>query len=232
VPGAVGIGLLLLACAYALTALGGREVAGLRPEEAAGLAGAGTALLMVLNGVGNRFRSSVSEGFRALLVWGAVGAGGAALYAYRDEARDAAFRALGELSPGQPVPGRGGEVVIARRIDGGFTVQAKVNGRIQPFAFDTGASAVVLTAETAASLGIRPAPGAYRVQVQTANGRTAAAPVVLDTVAVGPISESRVAALVTRPGSLSVNLLGMSFLERLASYEVRGSRLILRASRE
>ena len=51
---------------------------------------------------------------------------------------------------------------------------------------------MVLTAETAASLGIRPAPGAYRVQVQTANGRTAAAPVVLDTVAVGPISEKSV----------------------------------------
>ena len=52
-----------------------------------------------------------------------------------------------------------------------------------------------------------------------------------NTVTVGPITESRVAALVTRPGALSVNLLGMSFLERLNSYEVRGSRLILRGAR-
>jgi len=227
-PGAVGIGLLLLACAWAVTAFGGREVAGVRPEEAAGLAAAAAAILIVLNGVGNRFRTGLGEGVLALLVWSTVGAGAAALYAYRDEARDMAFRALGELSPGQPVAGHGNEVVIARRIDGGFTVQAKINGRPHAFAFDTGASAVVLTAESAASLGIRPGPGAYRIQVQTANGRTAAAPVVLETVAVGPISETRVAALVTRPGALSVNLLGMSFLERLASYEVRGSRLILR----
>ncbi|KMO20249.1 retropepsin-like aspartic protease family protein [Methylobacterium platani] len=230
-PGAVGIGLLLLACASALGQLGAREVAGLRPEEAAGLAGAGAALLLVLNGVGHRFRAGFGEGLFALAVWGAVGAGGAVLYTYRDQARDMAFRALAEMNPGQPVPGRGEEVVIARRIDGGFTVQAKVNGRGQSFAFDTGASAVVLTAETAAALGIHPGPAAYRVQVQTANGRTAAAPVVLDTVAVGPITETRVAALVTRPGALSVNLLGMSFLERLASYEVRGSRLILRGAR-
>lgn len=61
-PGAVGIGLLLLACAYALTLTGGREVAGLRPDEAAGLAAAGGAVLMVLNGVGNRFRSGFGEG--------------------------------------------------------------------------------------------------------------------------------------------------------------------------
>ncbi|AWN46884.1 TIGR02281 family clan AA aspartic protease [Methylobacterium terrae] len=230
-PGAVGIGFLLLACAYALANLGGREIAGLRPDEAAALAGAGAASLLVLNAVGNRFRFGFGEGLFALVVWGAVGAGGAVLYGYRDQARDMAFRALGEMSPGEPVPGRGDEVVIARRVDGGFTVQAKVNGRPEAFAFDTGASAVVLTAESAAALGIRPGPSAYRVQVQTANGRTAAAPVVLDTVAVGPISETRVAALVTRPGALSINLLGMSFLERLASYEVRGSRLILRGAR-
>ncbi|MET7244308.1 TIGR02281 family clan AA aspartic protease [Methylobacterium sp. EM32] len=230
-PGAVGIGLLLLACAYALNAVGGRAVAGLRPDEAAGLAAAGGATLMILSGVGNRFRSGFGEGLVSLLLWIAIGAGAACLYAYRDAARDMAFRALGEMNPGEPVPGRGDEVVIARRVDGGFTVQAKVNGRAQAFAFDTGASAVVLTAETAAQLGLHPGPGAFRVQVQTANGRTAAAPVVLDTVAVGPITETRVAALVTKPGALGVNLLGMSFLERLNSYEVRGSRLILRGAR-
>ncbi|MFH6784379.1 MULTISPECIES: retropepsin-like aspartic protease family protein [Methylobacterium] len=230
-PGAVGIGFLLLACAAALAHLGGREVAGLRPDEAAALAGAGGAALMVLNGVGHRFRAGIGEGLVALLAWGLVGAGGAVLYTHRDQARDMAFRTLAEMSPGQPVSGPGKEVVIARRVDGGFTVQATVNGRAEAFIFDTGASAVVLTAETAAALGIRPGAAAYRVQVQTANGRTAAAPVVLDTVAVGAISETRVAALVTRPGALSVNLLGMSFLERLASYEVRGSRLILRGAR-
>jgi aspartyl protease family protein len=37
-----------------------------------------------------------------------------------------------------------------------------------------------------------------------------------------------VPALVSRPGALRENLLGMTFLDRLASFEVRGDRLILR----
>jgi aspartyl protease family protein len=64
--------------------------------------------------------------------------------------------------------------------------------------------------------------------VFTANGRNLAAPVTLDRLSVGPITERRVRALVARPGVLRENLLGMTFLERLPSYEVRGNRLILR----
>ena len=71
---------------------------------------------------------------------------------------------------------------------------------------------------------------AFTVPVQTANGRALAAPAILETVAVGPIVERRVPALVVRPGLLRTNLLGMSFLDRLGSYEVRGGRLILRGA--
>jgi aspartyl protease family protein len=42
------------------------------------------------------------------------------------------------------------------------------------------------------------------------------------------VTERNVDALVAKPGALRENLLGMSFLERLASYEVREDRLILR----
>jgi aspartyl protease family protein len=52
--------------------------------------------------------------------------------------------------------------------------------------------------------------------------------VTLDRIAVGSIREQRVRALVAKPGVLHENLLGMSFLDRLASYEVRQNRLILR----
>jgi aspartyl protease family protein len=56
-----------------------------------------------------------------------------------------------------------------------------------------------------------------------------AAPVVIGELSVGPITERNVRALIARAGVLHANLLGMSFLERLGSYEVRGNRLILRA---
>ncbi|HEX2725105.1 MAG TPA: TIGR02281 family clan AA aspartic protease, partial [Beijerinckiaceae bacterium] len=76
--------------------------------------------------------------------------------------------------------------------------------------------------------GTRPCSTAATPPVATANGRTMAAPVTLDSISVGSITERRVRALVARPGVLRENLLGMTFLERLASYEVRGNRLILR----
>jgi aspartyl protease family protein len=119
-------------------------------------------------------------------------------------------------------------VVVTRRMDGTFLINGKVNDREVRFIFDTGATTVVLTAETAKSLGIEPGALGYSVLVSTANGRTLAAPVTLDRMVVGSIREQRVRALVAKPGTLHQNLLGMSFLDRLASYEVRQNRLILR----
>jgi aspartyl protease family protein len=135
---------------------------------------------------------------------------------------------MGDLAPGEPVVGTGGEVSIVRRMNGTFVIGARANNRDLRFIFDTGASTVVLTAESAQALGIQPASLNYIVPVSTANGLTMAAPMTLDSVTVGSITERRVRALVARPGVLRENLLGMTFLERLTSYEVRGNRLILR----
>jgi aspartyl protease family protein len=137
-------------------------------------------------------------------------------------------RVIGEVSPGRTVTTDGGDVVVPRRADGSFTIAGKVNERDVRFMFDTGASAVVLTAETAAAAGVAGSGLDYAVPVSTANGRTLAAAVTLESVTIGNITERRLRALVVRPGLLQQNLLGMTFLERLASYEVRGNRLILR----
>ena len=80
---------------------------------------------------------------------------------------------------------------------------------------DTGASAVVLTQEAAKAAGLPLEVLSYTVNVETANGRTRAAPVTLDRLAVGPIVERAVPALVAQPGQLKPSLLGMSFLNRL-----------------
>ncbi|MEH3145193.1 MAG: TIGR02281 family clan AA aspartic protease [Methylobacterium frigidaeris] len=227
-PGAVGLAVLLLALAWAAATLAEGPVAGLAPDVLATACVAAALALAVLSGIAGRFRDGVGAGLQSLVLWLGLGLAGASLYHWRDEAREAGLRLLAEADPGEPVAATGAEIVFPRRADGGFTVKARVDGRDLRFAFDTGASTVVLTAESAAGLGLHPAPGAFTVAVHTANGRAAAAPVMLDAVAVGPIVARRVPALVTRPGTLAVNLLGMSFLERLASYEVRGSRLILR----
>jgi aspartyl protease family protein len=65
--------------------------------------------------------------------------------------------------------------------------------------------------------------------VQTSTGTTYAAHVRLRNLALGPISLNDVDALVAKPGALKENLLGMSFLSRLRSYEFTTDMLTLRS---
>lgn len=226
--GASGLGALLLAAAVLVALYGSEPVLGLPPEEFGAL-GALLGLGLVLAGwIVADFRHRWAVGFRALAVWGVVYGGLVAAYAQRDQLLHVLDRAIGEVAPGRTAVTPLGEVVVARRANGSFTLAGRVNEREVRFLFDTGASAVVLTPQTAAAAGLRPQSLNYSVPVATANGRTLAAAVILDSLSVGPIVERKVPALVAQQGVLPDNLLGMTFLERLVSYEVRGNRLILR----
>ena len=86
----------------------------------------------------------------------------------------------------------------------------------------------MLTQEAAKAAGLPIEVLNYTVSVDTANGRTRAAPVTLDRVSIGGITERSIAALIAQPGQLRVSLLGMSFLNRLERWEVRGDKLMLR----
>jgi aspartyl protease family protein len=81
----------------------------------------------------------------------------------------------------------------------------------------------VLTHEAAMAAGLPTEFVKYTVNVDTANGHTLAAPVTLDRVAIGGIIEHKVPALIAQPGQLKLSLLGMSFLNRLRSFQVEGS---------
>ena len=105
---------------------------------------------------------------------------------------------------------------------------AQINGARVAMVLDTGASAVVLTQEAAKAAGLPLEVLTYTVNVDTANGRARAAPVTLDRLAVGGIVERSVPALIAQPGQLRTSLLGMSFLNRLESWEVRGDKLMMR----
>jgi aspartyl protease family protein len=87
---------------------------------------------------------------------------------------------------------------------------------------------VVLTQDAAKAAGLPLEVLSYNVSVDTANGRTRAAAVTLDRLAVGKIIEREVPALIAQPGQLKTSLLGMTFLNRLTSWEVRGDRLVMR----
>lgn len=119
-------------------------------------------------------------------------------------------------------------VEIQRRDSGEFKLRAKVNGATAAMVIDTGATSVVLTYETAKAAGLPIELLDYNVDVETASGRTRAARLTIDNLAVGSLVEHAVPALVVPKGQLKTNLLGMSFLNRLESWEVRADRLKLR----
>jgi aspartyl protease family protein len=209
----------------------GETILGVEPGLVASLVSGAAIAVLVLSGGSGMVRGRVREAARDAALWALILFAALAAYAYRFELRDVANRVLGEVAPGYAVTARGGEVTIARARGGSFLVAGRINGRDARFIFDTGASAVVLTDATARAAGIDPSTLSYTVGVATANGRTTAARVRLDRLSIGDITEDRVEALVARPGTLAENLLGMSFLERLASYEVRDDRLIMRGGR-
>jgi aspartyl protease family protein len=123
-------------------------------------------------------------------------------------------------------------VQIPRGSNGEFAVQARINGIAAAMVVDTGATSVVLTWETAKAVGLPLELLEYDVDVQTAGGHTKAARLWLDRLAVGKLVERTVPALVVPRGQMTTNLLGMSFLDRLESFEVRADQLLLHGFQE
>jgi len=202
-------------------------IAGLASHDFASLA-IKIALLVFFGGfVLTWFRRRFSEALEAAAFWVVIALLLGAGYSYRDELREIADRMMSELVPGRAAQ-HGLTVEVARGRGGEFQVTMLVNGARIAMVLDTGASAIVLTHEAAKAAGLPLEMLAYNVGVDTANGRTRAASVTLDRVAVGSIVERAVPALIAQPGLLKTNLLGMSFLNRLQSWEVRRDRLVMR----
>jgi len=185
-------------------------------------------LLVFLGAAGMvMFRRRLAQALMATLLWVAVALVVLVGYAYRFELRGVADRVMAEVVPGHVIT-HGRSVELARASSGDFDVTAQVNGARVAMILDTGASSVVLTREDAKAAGLPLEVLAYTASIETANGRTHVAPVRLDRIAVGGLVERSVDALVAQPGQLKISLLGMSFLNRLQSWEVRGDRLLLR----
>ena len=121
----------------------------------------------------------------------------------------------------------GAETVIPAGRNGHFLVTAEVEGVEILFLVDTGASQVILTAEDAERLGHRVEFLEFSERFQTANGEIRGAPLLLSELRIGDLEIEDVRASVIR-APMSTSLLGMSFLSRLAGYEVGEEGLILR----
>jgi clan AA aspartic protease (TIGR02281 family) len=106
---------------------------------------------------------------------------------------------------------------------GHVVLTASVNGAPVRFLVDTGASTVALSPTDARAAGINPNALAFDKTTTTANGVVRVAPVLLREIRIEQLAVENVPAVVDT--SLSGSLLGMSFLSRLKSFEMREGAL-------
>jgi len=108
---------------------------------------------------------------------------------------------------------------------GHVALTAMVNGTPVRFLVDTGASRVTLTPEAARAVGIDLGQLAFNQRTITANGLAREAPVTLREIRIEQLSIDNVPAAVNE--NLRISLLGMTFLRRLKSFEMREGALTL-----
>lgn len=129
------------------------------------------------------------------------------------------------VAPEPPPPGT---VALQSDARGHFLADVQANGRFIKVLVDTGASVVALTEHDARAMGVEPARSKFTLPMRTANGVVNGAPVRINELRVGSILVRDVEAVVLPERALSGTLLGMSFLRRLSSFEMRGQALVLK----
>jgi len=129
--------------------------------------------------------------------------------------------------PPQPMASGDYELSIPAGDNGHFMVNAMANGSPVRFLVDTGASGVLLGEADARRVGISTASLDFDTRVQTANGDIPVARATLREIRIAGLIVNDLEVWITR-SPMPVGLLGMSFLKRLASYEAKNDRLVLR----
>ncbi len=146
---------------------------------------------------------------------------------YRGELGAIGARVLGELLPHRGTVLGENEIRFPAGADGHFRIEALVDGTRIRFLVDTGASDIVLSPADARRIGFDPDTLRFTGVAETANGRVRTAAVRLGVIEIGPIRFDDLPASVNQ-AAMRGSLLGMSFLERLRSFEIRDGTLILR----
>ena len=118
------------------------------------------------------------------------------------------------------------QIEVPRSADGHYYLTLDVNDVPLRFVVDTGASQVVLSQTDARRIGLDPETLGFFREASTANGMVRTAPVVLDRVSLGQITDSQLPAVVNG-GDMADSLLGMTYLGRFARIEIAGDRLVL-----
>ncbi|MBQ4827080.1 TIGR02281 family clan AA aspartic protease [Leisingera sp. M527] len=164
-------------------------------------------------------RQSIGKTLQMFAVWGFIFLGVIASYGLWEDIRQT-------VRPQQSVAVEAGRVEVPRAPDGHYYLTLEVNGAAVPFLVDTGASEVVLNARDAERAGIDTGSLAYLGRARTANGEVRTASVWIEEMSLGGITDTDVRVWVNQ-GELEQSLLGMGYLQRWSSIEIRNGALVL-----
>ena len=127
---------------------------------------------------------------------------------------------------GQPSFNGAHELSVTPDSDGIYYIFAAVNGAQVRFVVDTGSDDVVLTRKDAQRAGIDVSKLNFTEDYDAASGSGVEADATAQKLAIGPLAVTDFPISVEQEGGAS--LLGMAFLRRLKSVEIRNNRLYLR----
>lgn len=124
----------------------------------------------------------------------------------------------------QEVSGR--EVRIRMASDGHFWANTTINGVARRLMIDSGATVTAISESTAAAAGVKGSAAPVPVVLRTANGLAPARAAGVEELRLGNIV-ARDLKVVVSPAFGNMEVIGMNFLSRLASWRVEGRTLIL-----
>lgn len=164
-------------------------------------------------------RINIGKTLQMAMIWGFIFLGVVAGYGlWSDVQRQTMNNQMLQLGQGQ--------ISVPRQADGHYYLTLALNGENIRFVVDTGATDMVLTRNDARRSGIDPDTLHFLGTANTANGQVRTAPVRINTVRLGDITDTDVRASVNG-GEMDGSLLGMGYLEKWGRIEISGGELRL-----